>query len=915
MSGAGAKNGSSWSNAYDSVGFRSALRTASSSKSFWVKKGTYTPANNRDSAFTVPSGVKLYGGFAGNETTLTTRDVKLNVTILSGDIGSTGTNADNSYNVVRFRDVSNTTTLDGFSIMHGNANYSAGNTNQNSGGGIYIFDDGTTSNSVCDPVIANCTFMYDSASTNGGAIYLNGLLHYFSNPTIVNCIFANNYAYEGAAIESDDGSPTITNCLFVNNASSYGCVYSEADHHNIVMVLDNCTFSNNSALMGAALYIRQDGIYTGNMTLNNCILWNDSATTSNNEIYYDGSTLTANYSDIKGGFSGTGNINLDPLFVSNTNFKLQTGSACTDAGNNSYIPSGINTDLDNLTRIQNSIVDMGAYEGGTCVILNSAAILPAKSIVCTGSKSSFTIADISYNASTQWQYTTDLSGVGTWTNFGTTNKDTASLNNITVNTMVKAVISNSCTSAFSSSSALVIISKPIVLTITNVTASAAKASWTAVSGALTYLLSRNGQNIYRGRDTSVNLNGISACPIDTFTVEPNTATCPGSDVNSNIVVLSTAYRPLGLEFITSGSNILANCHGGVGPFTLYLGYLDGTGKIYKYNLTDSSYTIASFKSGKTMFGYIIDQGSTCLLKMRSKTTYFNTPGGACATPAPVNVVHQLTTTSDSISWTGSASKYYIHYKGITDMQWHTQDSTTTNTYKLNAIEHSFCLIFYITTACGNAQGYSSAMDTVCTLAPCATPKNLILSTPTCQSFKATWDFVSGATLYVVHFNYPKNGETYYGSNSVRTNSYSLSYAYKLPGSTTVNVSVYAQGCNGGAAFSIPTTSQTITSLSVGCKNGFENGDIVETSIIPALNIYPNPNNGSFILDLSTSNPNDQANIQVTDIMGQVVFTNVISNSNGTIHSTINLNHQAAGIYFVKVIVGNEIFTSRIIVQI
>src|SRR5206468_217637 len=65
-----------------------------------------------------------------------------------------------------------------------------------------------------------------------------------------------------------------------------------------------------------------------------------------------GASLNISYSDVQSGFSGTGNINANPLFVNPGagNWKLGLGSPAVDSGNNAAVPVGITTDLAGLPR-------------------------------------------------------------------------------------------------------------------------------------------------------------------------------------------------------------------------------------------------------------------------------------------------------------------------------------------------------------------------------------------------------------------------------------------------------------------------------------------------------------------------------------------------------------------------------------
>jgi hypothetical protein len=68
----GTGTGTSWTDALNSV--QTAIDMAVEGDEIWVKTGTYTPdESDRTVAFTLSSGVKLYGGFGGSESSLEDR--------------------------------------------------------------------------------------------------------------------------------------------------------------------------------------------------------------------------------------------------------------------------------------------------------------------------------------------------------------------------------------------------------------------------------------------------------------------------------------------------------------------------------------------------------------------------------------------------------------------------------------------------------------------------------------------------------------------------------------------------------------------------------------------------------------------------------------------------------------------------
>ncbi|MBN1348133.1 hypothetical protein JXJ21_01855 [candidate division KSB1 bacterium] len=116
----GRNNGNSWENAY--LNLHNGLDKAEAGDEIWVARGTYKPSSgsNRDLYFKLKTGISLFGGFLGNELDLSERNPSKNATVLSGDIGVPDDSTDNSYCVVKAREVQRAC-LDGFIISGGNA--------------------------------------------------------------------------------------------------------------------------------------------------------------------------------------------------------------------------------------------------------------------------------------------------------------------------------------------------------------------------------------------------------------------------------------------------------------------------------------------------------------------------------------------------------------------------------------------------------------------------------------------------------------------------------------------------------------------------------------------------------------------------------------------------------------------------
>jgi len=253
------------------------------------------------------------------------------------------------------------------------------------------------------PTISNCTIINNSISESvsqyGGGIYALGTLT-LNDCTIKNNSISASYSSGGGSIFAFgggiyvDGICNLSNCVIQGNStyaatgfsgnviSRGGGIYVDGEFN-----LTNCIISYNTTdgsepgfsptiEGGGAYFIASDSSFITNTT----IAYNDEeglrtvgggiVTITNSIIYFN--TPQANqivgspnvsYCDVQGGFTGTGNINSNPVFLSETELNIVLGSQCVDAGD----PNSVYNDVCFPPSLGTERNDMGAHGGpGAC---------------------------------------------------------------------------------------------------------------------------------------------------------------------------------------------------------------------------------------------------------------------------------------------------------------------------------------------------------------------------------------------------------------------------------------------------------------------------------------------------------------------------------------------------------------------
>ncbi len=272
----GMGDGKEWRDAYSDL--QRAIDNAANAGGgeVWVKTGVYKPAgSDRGATFNLKPGVRVLGGFRGEEETRSERNPKANRTVLNGDIGANADETDNCYHVVTGATDS---TLDGFTISRGQA---TGIGPGGTGGAVFI-PTGTRKMSL-----ANCVLEKNTAGWQGGALYGERV-----QLTVSNCVVSANAAANGGGM-GFDGSSTVAiiDSAFAGNQarSAGGAVHLEGDTK---VSLKNCRFNSNAAQdTGGAVQAEFKPKTSAALEIASCIFTGNRAEKSGGALYVKGGCM------------------------------------------------------------------------------------------------------------------------------------------------------------------------------------------------------------------------------------------------------------------------------------------------------------------------------------------------------------------------------------------------------------------------------------------------------------------------------------------------------------------------------------------------------------------------------------------------------------------------------------------------
>ncbi len=223
-------------------------------------------------------------------------------------------------------------------------------------GGAIATSDFTT------PTIRHNLIEDNQATAYGGAMYIR------QSATIVGNTIRRNTAANGAGITFwvSSGSAVYNNMIVDNTATAVtgagGGVYLR---YSSAVFLHN-TIAGNTAAYGGGIHVLGDSSFGYPTEWVSTIVWGNTSTTQGGNIWVTpgaSAVFYLAYCDVEGGWPGTFNFDVDPVFVdpASGDYHIAAGSPCRDHGA-PFLPDGLRTDFEGDPRRIGRQPDIGADE-------------------------------------------------------------------------------------------------------------------------------------------------------------------------------------------------------------------------------------------------------------------------------------------------------------------------------------------------------------------------------------------------------------------------------------------------------------------------------------------------------------------------------------------------------------------------
>lgn len=612
------------------------------------------------------------------------------------------------------------------------------------------------------------------------------------------------------------------------------------------------------------------------------------------------------------------------IFQSNTPYTTWTvvplAQTVLDSNNNKLTLTG-------LTSLSRVTLSVAAPSGGNAIPAGGTAIART-TMICPNTSTTISISGFG-QGTVQWQQSAN--GLTGWTSV-TGGSGATSLTYTTpalnTTTFYRGLVSNSCFD-IASTTATVFIAAPIVVTISNVTSNSALVSWTpyAANSNVNYTISWSGAGI-GSQSNAISprlITGLTSGQNLNVTVTQNTpAGCVNSGAANTTILCATTAAPT-FGTIASQTMVVNIPAGGTYKVWYKQMFVSNTflsSPCINGGATGSTYTITTAYPGSAMAIYLqaCDCPTSGLNGQQGPQViqYFSPGTSTCPTPT-ISVVSNCPNQFTATLGGNPANIYRITLRRISP------SPSSANTYQITGTTFNYTVSpnqggayeVYAQSVCGTSYSVMTQLATVSIKPPCPAISNLVLSNKTCYGFTASWNPDNCGGLGVNYSVFVKVGTGNWNGYGASTNYLPM---YWFNPSSSIQCYVRSNACNNaaGPASTIETVTLPATcrvELVTDSTSQFNFGTPDEV-VSAELNIYPNPNSGMFKINyLSASTEDHNVRLEVMNMLGQTIQTDIVEINSGILNYSMNTNSElASGIYFVRVVDNDSRIEKKFIIQ-
>jgi hypothetical protein len=734
----------------------------------------------------------------------------------------------------------------------------------------------TPSNGLVPFMVTNCSNCNFSNNTSTGMMY--GFKLQGHNST--NTITANNFSGSDNGIYMFGGT---NNSNTINNNNLSNCrVYALYYNSGTPTSINTNTFTGSAN----ALYLKS----ATNFTLGSANVFKNQTATS---IQLESCSAVNVSNNALKGTGGNGIlINQSNNCVINGNttcgrtfgVRIQGSSNANTISNGSFVSCGTGIQLDNTSVNNTTITAVNLFN--TTNITNGGA-----NTVITATTSTNTSPIVSVNSGSICSgssFTMSPSGAPTYSYTGGSAVVSPTT---TTSYSVVGMDANGCISAVPAVSGVTVNSLPNVTV--NSGAICAGQSFTMVpAGADTYTYSSGSAVVSPTSNASYNVSGtntVTGCASNVDAVSSVTVNAlPTITVSSGTICAGQSFT-----IITNGASTYTSIPALTGPVVTPTATIDYSVTGTDANGCVSSNTAVATVSINVLPSISVNSGSICAgqsftMVPSGADTYTYSNGSSVATPI-ANATYSVSGTDANgcVSSTDAVSSVTVNALptisvnsgAICAGQSFTMVPSGAATYTYSngtdIVTPSVDATYSVSGT--DANGCVSNVDAISTVTVNALPTLVAVTNNTllCTGETATLTVSGTATTYTW---------------STTDNTTAIAVTPTVQTTYTVN------GTNGNGCVNSTTVTQDVSLCTGIVTLSNSNGSI---------NVYPNPNNGLFVLELTTV-----SKVTVTNALGQVVISETFEAGK---HS-LDINNETTGVYFVKVMENNNQQIIKVIKQ-